>query len=115
LTREQPQHQLSQDSNSNSNSNSNNNNSNSNSSPNVNGSPIQNDPVGLCSSDVNRASNSSADEDSSEICKVCFDAKINCVLVPCGHFSICMKCAIPLSSCPVCRSKIEQRQVVFRA
>jgi len=64
---------------------------------------------------VNINSSISTEEDSADLCRVCFDAKINCVIVPCGHFSICMKCAMLVSMCPVCRGKIEQRQLVYRA
>ncbi|CAC9454867.1 hypothetical_protein [Leishmania infantum] len=45
-------------------------------------------------------------------CLVCYDKK-DTVLVPCGHFCVCMSCAANLMECPLCRAKIMVRQRVF--
>lgn len=36
-------------------------------------------------------------------CKICFDNKINCVYIPCGHLATCDKCAVKTENCPICR------------
>ena len=39
------------------------------------------------------------------MCKVCFDARINALTMPCGHCFGCLNCAAKLYSkeCPICR------------
>lgn len=32
-----------------------------------------------------------SDEDEAT-CKVCYDAKINTVIIPCGHMALCFEC-----------------------
>lgn len=40
-------------------------------------------------------------------CKLCMDAPIQAVLLPCGHTLACSECASELHECPICRSEIE--------
>eukprot|EP01080_Neovahlkampfia_damariscottae_P008555 gene8555-378_t len=47
-------------------------------------------------------------EIESKTCIVCEDNHINCVIVPCGHQTICFKCSEQISSCPICRGNINQ-------
>ena len=39
------------------------------------------------------------------VCKVCFDARINALTMPCGHCFGCLNCAVKLYSkeCPIWR------------
>ena len=52
------------------------------------------------------------------LCNICFDAKKNCVLIPCGH-TYCFDCALKLCSstprepCPECRQRIEDVNQIF--
>lgn len=51
------------------------------------------------------------DEDSGRECKVCMDATINTVLIPCGHVAICFECAQMLrqkgnKDCPICKTPV---------
>ena len=55
-------------------------------------------------------------EQEEETCKICYNGPINSVLVPCGHFFACMRCAERLvSSCPICKHEICHVQKTFRA
>ena len=36
-------------------------------------------------------------------CKVCMDAEVNTVFLPCGHFICCAECAKNVQRCPICR------------
>lgn len=36
-------------------------------------------------------------------CKVCMDAQVDTVFLPCGHFVCCAECAKQLQRCPICR------------
>lgn len=45
-------------------------------------------------------------------CKVCMDAAINTVLIPCGHMALCFDCVTLLRSkgnknCPICKKNVE--------
>lgn len=64
------------------------------------------------------ASRSSESEESLEeklermqeerTCKICMDAEVGVVFLPCGHFSCCAKCAKGVDMCPMCRSPIQE-------
>ncbi|EAN80260.1 UEV domain/Zinc finger, C3HC4 type (RING finger), putative [Trypanosoma equiperdum] len=45
-------------------------------------------------------------------CVICFGPK-DTVLVPCGHYCLCVSCASNLSQCPVCREVTKFRQRVY--
>jgi hypothetical protein len=57
--------------------------------------------------------NGDGDADEARLCVVCISEQKDTVLVPCGHCCICSTCAASLSTCPMCRSKIQLRQRVF--
>jgi len=40
-------------------------------------------------------------------CKICMDAEIGTVLLPCGHLVACIACAPSLLDCPLCRAVIK--------
>ncbi|CAN0149941.1 unnamed protein product, partial [Laminaria digitata] len=40
---------------------------------------------------------------------VCFERKVDCTLVPCGHHCCCLVCAAQFEQCPVCRADVEQK------
>jgi len=47
-------------------------------------------------------------------CRICMDAKINTVIIPCGHLCVCLECSKLLMSnnnnktCPICKQNIQQ-------
>jgi len=42
-------------------------------------------------------------------CKICMDAEINVVLVPCGHLCVCQNCSKVLNGrCPICKTAIQK-------
>ena len=49
------------------------------------------------------------------LCKVCMEAEICFLFLPCWHMCSCENCAVnrDLKKCPICRVKIEQRKKVF--
>ncbi|KAJ1982905.1 hypothetical protein H4R35_000031 [Dimargaris xerosporica] len=60
------------------------------------------------------------EKDSDDhLCRLCFDAVINCVLLECGHMATCMSCAKQLQStsqdCPICRQPIVRIVHVFKS
>lgn len=54
-------------------------------------------------------------ENKKWACAVCYVDINMVVLVPCGHSSCCYSCASNLSFCPLCRKKIELRQLVLES
>lgn len=50
-----------------------------------------------------------------ELCKICMDAPIECVILECGHMATCMKCGKQLSECPICRQFVVRVVRTFRA
>ena len=60
----------------------------------------------------NRPDNNGEDDDSDR-CTICYDAKATCVLIPCGHMIFCTKCKVDYENrsakiCPKCRAKYQQ-------
>ncbi|KPP68263.1 E3 ubiquitin-protein ligase rififylin-like, partial [Scleropages formosus] len=37
------------------------------------------------------------------LCKICMDSPIDCVLLECGHMVTCSKCGKRMNECPICR------------
>ncbi|KAM4700575.1 E3 ubiquitin-protein ligase rififylin isoform 1-T2 [Discoglossus pictus] len=54
-----------------------------------------------------------ASEDN--LCKVCMDSPIDCVLLECGHMVTCTKCGKRMSECPICRQYVIRAVHVFRS
>lgn len=46
-------------------------------------------------------------------CKICFENKVNTVLIRCGHMGVCLDCSRQLDKCPICRSEIDQVIQIF--
>ncbi|KAJ4755306.1 E3 Ubiquitin ligase family protein [Rhynchospora pubera] len=51
---------------------------------------------------------------SLDICVICLEQEYNTVFVPCGHMCCCIACSSQLSSCPLCRRRIDQVVKTFR-
>lgn len=49
------------------------------------------------------------------LCKICMDAPIDCVLLECGHMVTCTKCGKRMSECPICRQYVIRAVHVFKA
>ncbi|NXO28743.1 RFFL ligase, partial [Cisticola juncidis] len=48
------------------------------------------------------------------LCRICMDAAIDCVLLECGHMVTCTKCGKRMSECPICRQYVVRAVHVFR-
>lgn len=46
------------------------------------------------------------DIEDSELCKICMEREIDCVLLECGHYLTCVSCGRKLAECPICRQNI---------
>ncbi|XP_062868238.1 E3 ubiquitin-protein ligase rififylin, partial [Trichomycterus rosablanca] len=73
----------------------------------------------------NLVSNTTKESDSAEpaepsgqeenLCKICMDSPIDCVLLECGHMVTCSKCGGRMSECPICRQYVVRAVHVFRS
>jgi len=43
-----------------------------------------------------------------EQCIICYDSRIDCVLLECGHLAVCVTCSKNLRECPICRRLISR-------
>ena len=60
--------------------------------------------------------------DGDDTCKICFTEPINAVILPCGHFAICIDCGKNLlrrnptgAKCPICRNSLTSITQVYKA
>ena len=66
-------------------------------------------------SHINRTNDGycSGDDDDSDPCAICYDARASWVLLPCGHLIFCTKCKADYESkatktCPKCRAPYQE-------
>ncbi|XP_055381792.1 myb-like protein X isoform X2 [Condylostylus longicornis] len=52
---------------------------------------------------------------TDDLCKICMDAPIECVILECGHLATCTNCGKVLNECPICRQYIVRVVRFFRA
>lgn len=52
---------------------------------------------------------------TNELCKICMNAVIDCILLECGHMVTCTKCGKRLPECPICRCYVSRVVHVFRS
>lgn len=74
------------------------------------GSPAHTDSAQSGPSEVHKGH-----DPEENICKVCMDAAIDCILLECGHMVTCTKCGKRLADCPMCRQYITRVVHVFRS
>ncbi|XP_010896808.2 E3 ubiquitin-protein ligase rififylin isoform X2 [Esox lucius] len=58
---------------------------------------------------------SSSSGQEQNLCKICMDSPIDCVLLECGHMVTCTKCGKRMSECPICRQYVVRAVHVFRS
>ncbi|CAM6101627.1 unnamed protein product [Calypogeia fissa] len=54
------------------------------------------------------------DTSMPDLCVICLEQDYNAVFVPCGHMCCCTSCSAQLSSCPLCRRRIDQVVKTYR-
>ncbi|KAJ9584125.1 hypothetical protein L9F63_021534, partial [Diploptera punctata] len=50
-----------------------------------------------------------------QLCKICMDAPVECVMLECGHMATCTACGKQLNECPICRHFVVRVVRTFRA
>ncbi|KAJ3606021.1 hypothetical protein NHX12_028064 [Muraenolepis orangiensis] len=68
----------------------------------------------VCNSGVGDGVRSQLASDEN-LCRICMDAVIDCVLLECGHMVTCTKCGKRMSECPICRQYVVRAVHVFKS
>ena len=74
--------------------------------------PVESEHSSMSAAIGAEAAGATTDAAAAGECKICFDAPINTVLLPCGHLCVCLECSKRLVGssrvCPICRTKIRK-------
>lgn len=54
-------------------------------------------------------------DDEDQLCKICMDNEIDCVLLDCGHQFTCVTCGRKLAECSICRRNVIRVVKTFKA
>ena len=52
---------------------------------------------------------------NENLCKICWDEPIECVILECGHMACCLNCGKQMSECPICKQYIVRVVRIFKA
>uniref|UniRef100_A0A3B1JBZ8 RING-type E3 ubiquitin transferase n=1 Tax=Astyanax mexicanus TaxID=7994 RepID=A0A3B1JBZ8_ASTMX len=66
-------------------------------------------------SQINRISPHLVLQLDENLCRICMDAVIDCVLLECGHMVTCTKCGKRMNECPICRQYVVRAVHVFKS
>ena len=70
-------------------------------------------PVSLAASHEAKDENKDKDKD---LCKICYDRPIDCVLLNCGHLAVCLTCSAQIGkTCPMCRQPVAMVKAIYRS
>jgi len=50
-----------------------------------------------------------------ELCKICMDNPVDCVMLECGHMCTCTGCGKLMNECPICRQYVVRVVKIFKA
>ncbi|XP_037834537.1 E3 ubiquitin-protein ligase RNF34a isoform X1 [Kryptolebias marmoratus] len=64
-------------------------------------------PPPICNGAVRDGENCPLTIHDDNLCRICMDAVIDCVLLECGHMVTCTKCGKRMSECPICRQSTQ--------
>lgn len=49
------------------------------------------------------------------VCKICWESQIDCVMLECGHMATCTPCGKQMNECPICRQYVVRVVHTFKA
>lgn len=50
-----------------------------------------------------------------DLCKICMNAPMDCVMLECGHVATCTNCGRKMNECPICRQFVVRVVHIFKA
>jgi len=72
---------------------------------------LENSDISETASGVSHSSEEE-EEDDSDLCKICMERPLDCVVLICGHLCMCCECAAQFSLCPICRQCYTKQHIV---
>ncbi|XP_067376762.1 E3 ubiquitin-protein ligase RNF34a isoform X3 [Channa argus] len=60
-------------------------------------------PTPICNGAIGDGEKGPLTIHDDNLCRICMDAAIDCVLLECGHMVTCTKCGKRMNECPICR------------
>lgn len=72
-------------------------------------------PPAICNGRVEEGVTPQLASSDDNLCRICMDAFIDCVLLECGHMVTCTKCGKRMSECPICRQYVVRAVHVFKS
>ena len=55
-----------------------------------------------------------AASNEENVCRICMDAAIDCVMLECGHMASCIICGKQMNECPICRQYVVRVVRIFK-
>jgi len=55
------------------------------------------------------------DLEDEDLCKICMDNQVDCVMLECGHMCTCIGCGKQMSECPICRQFVVRVVKTFKS
>ncbi|XP_076480280.1 E3 ubiquitin-protein ligase RNF34 isoform X2 [Bombus vancouverensis nearcticus] len=62
-----------------------------------------------------RQSRTKAEILDENLCKICWDEPIECIILECGHMACCLNCGKQMSECPICKQYVVRVVRFFKA
>uniref|UniRef100_A0A0C9RF28 Rffl_1 protein n=2 Tax=Fopius arisanus TaxID=64838 RepID=A0A0C9RF28_9HYME len=59
--------------------------------------------------------NAAEDPYEENLCRICWDSPIECVILECGHMACCLECGKQMNECPICRQYVVRVVRFFKA
>ncbi|KAJ8414785.1 hypothetical protein AAFF_G00023080 [Aldrovandia affinis] len=72
-------------------------------------------PPPICNGGLGDGERLQLTNNDDNLCRICMDAVIDCVLLECGHMVTCTKCGKRMSECPICRQYVVRAVHVFKS
>ncbi|KAM8887333.1 E3 ubiquitin-protein ligase RNF34a isoform 4-T5 [Spinachia spinachia] len=72
-------------------------------------------PPPICNGAIRDSDNGPLKVQDDNLCRICMDAMIDCVLLECGHMVTCTKCGKRMNECPICRQYVVRAVHVFKS
>lgn len=63
----------------------------------------------------NKAQSEKDNMEDSDLCKICMDNPVDCVMLECGHMCTCTTCGKQMAECPICRQYVVRVVRTFKA
>ncbi|XP_056274846.1 E3 ubiquitin-protein ligase RNF34a isoform X3 [Pseudoliparis swirei] len=78
-------------------------------------STVEHLPPPICNKPIGDGVKGPLTVQEDNLCRICMDSVIDCVLLECGHMVTCTKCGKRMNECPICRQYVVRAVHVFKS